>query len=88
MAENDFSMVKPSARRAWLASSLGMLILVSGIVAAVFGWVVVQRSLGKGPLHRSDPQTVGTAGTGDELKFRGANETRIARLDDVAAGTR
>ena len=60
------SMVRPSARRGWLASSLGTVILIFAVVAAVFPWVAVQRSLGSGPLHRSDPQTIGTAGTQDE----------------------
>ena len=36
------------------------------VIAAVFVWVMVQRSLGSGPLHRSDPRAVGTAGTQDE----------------------
>ena len=59
------SMVRPSARRGWLASSLGTVVLIFAIVAAAFTWVIVQRSLGSGPLHRSDPQTIGTAGTQD-----------------------
>jgi len=59
------SMVRPSARRGWLASSMGTLLLIFAVVAAVFGWVIVQRSLGEGPLHRSDPRSIGTAGTED-----------------------
>jgi len=57
------SMVKQSARRGWLASSLGTVLLVFLVVGAVFGWVLMQRSLGSGPLHRSDPRPVGTSGT-------------------------
>ena len=55
------SMVGPEARRGWLASSLGTLILIFLVVAAVFAWVVVRRGLGEGP-RRSDPQSVGTSG--------------------------
>lgn len=60
------SIVQPGARRGWLVSSLGTVVLLFAIVAAVFAWVVVQRSLGSGPLHRSDPQVTGTAGTRDD----------------------
>ena len=56
------SMVGPEARRGWLASSLGTVILIFVVVAAVFTWVMVQRSLGEGPIHRSDPQSIGTSG--------------------------
>jgi uncharacterized protein YdeI (BOF family) len=59
------SMVRPSARRRWFASSFGTVVLICAVIAAVFTWVLVQRSLGSGPLHRSDPQTIGTAGTQD-----------------------
>ena len=59
------SMVRPSARRGWLASSLGTVVLICVVIAAVFTWVMVQRSLGSGPLHRSDPKAIGTAGTQD-----------------------
>src|SRR5688572_15792765 len=56
------SMMKPEARREWLASSLGTLLIIFVIVAAVFTWVTVQRSLGTEPLHQSDPQSIGTSG--------------------------
>ena len=56
------SMVGREARTGWLASSLGTLGIVFVVVAAVFTWVMVQRGLGKGPLHRSDPQSIGTSG--------------------------
>lgn len=56
------SMVRPEARRGWLASSLGTLLIIFVVVAAVFTWVVVQRTLGKGPLRPSDPQSIGTSG--------------------------
>ena len=59
------SMVRPRARRGWLASSLGTVVLIFAVVAAVFTWVIVERSLGSGPLHRSDPKAIGTAGTQD-----------------------
>ena len=82
------SMVRPRARRGWLASSLGTLLVVFLIFAAVFTWVFVRHQLGK---DAPDPQAVGTSGqrphekspggfdpapdhsrTRDELKFRGA----------------
>ena len=66
------SMVRPSARRGWLASSLGTVMLLFTVVAAVFVWVMVQRNLGSGPLHRSDPRAIGTAGTQDD-RFRSDN---------------
>jgi len=57
------SMMKQSARRGWLASSLGTVLVIFLVVGAVFGWVLMQRSLGSGPLHRSDPRpVVGTSG--------------------------
>ena len=56
------SMVNTEARRGWLASSLGTLLIIFVVLAAVFTWVVVQRSLGTGPLRPSDPQSVGTSG--------------------------
>ncbi len=59
------SMVRPGARRGWLASSLGTVVLIVAVIAAVFTWVMVQRSLGSGTLRRSDPQVIGTAGTRD-----------------------
>ena len=55
------SMVRPGARKGWLASSLGTLIAVFLIVASVFAWVFVRRQLGDAP-RSPDPQTVGTSG--------------------------
>ena len=104
------SIVRPRARTGWLASSLGTVVLLFALVAAVFTWVMVQRSLGSGPLHQSDPRTIGTAGTrdgrihdenspggfnptprpqstADELRFRGSNQTTIAKLDDATTGS-
>ena len=105
------SLVRPRVRRGLLATSLGTVIALFTLVAAMLGWVIAQRGLGYGPLHRSDPQTIGTAGTRDErirnentpggvdtaprfgstedeLKFRGANETTVARLKEAASGSR
>lgn len=59
------SMVHPSARRGWFASSFGTVVLIVAVIAAAFIWVVVERSLGGGPQHRSDPRAIGTAGTQD-----------------------
>ena len=56
------SMVRPEARRGWLASSLGMLLIFFVVVGALLTWVVIERSLGKGPMHSSDPQSIGTSG--------------------------
>jgi uncharacterized protein YdeI (BOF family) len=104
------SIVRPRARRRWLASSLGTVVLIVAVIAAVFTWVMVQRSLGGGPLHRSDPRAIGTAGTrdgrihdenspggfnpvprpdstADELRFRGSNQTTIAKLEDATTGS-
>jgi uncharacterized protein YdeI (BOF family) len=55
------SMVNPTARTGWLASSFGVLALVFLIVGAVFAWVFVQRELGKGG-RTPDSQTIGTSG--------------------------
>ena len=55
------SMVNPTARTGWLASSFGVLTLVFVIVGAVFTWVFVQRELGKGG-RTPDSQTIGTSG--------------------------
>jgi hypothetical protein len=60
------SMVRPDARRGWFASSFGTVVLIVAVIGAAFIWVVVERSLGGGPLHRSDPRAIGTAGTQDE----------------------
>ena len=60
------SMVRPEARRRWLASSVGTVVLIVAVIAAAFIWVVVERNLGGGPLHRSDPRAIGTVGTQDE----------------------
>lgn len=56
------SMVRREARRGWLASSLGTLLIIFVVVGALFTWVVIERSLGEGPLHSSDPQSIGTSG--------------------------
>jgi uncharacterized protein YdeI (BOF family) len=55
------SMVNPTARTGWLASSFGVLALVFLIVGAVFAWVFVQRELGSGG-RTPDSQTIGTSG--------------------------
>jgi hypothetical protein len=55
------SMVNPTARTGWLASSFGVLALVFLMVGAVFAWVFVQRELGKGG-RTPDSQTIGTSG--------------------------
>lgn len=104
------SMVRPAARRRWFASSFGTVALIVAVIGAAFLWVVVERSLGGGPLHRSDPRAIGTVGTQDErlhderspggfnptprpgsteeeLRFRGSNETTIAKLHDATAGS-
>ena len=56
------SMLRPRARKGWLASSLGTLIAVFLIVASVFAWVYTRRELGKDAPRSPDPQTVGTSG--------------------------
>ncbi|HVG55004.1 MAG TPA: hypothetical protein VM846_11275 [Vicinamibacterales bacterium] len=57
------SLLKPNVRREWLASSLGIVVMLFLAVAAALVWVMVERRLGGGPLHTSDPQeTVGTTG--------------------------
>src|SRR5688572_1930408 len=55
------SMVNPTARTAWWGSSVGILAIVFLIVIAGFGWVLVQRQLGKGG-RTPDSQTIGTSG--------------------------
>lgn len=55
------SMVNPTARTAWWSSSVGILAIVLVIVVAGFGWVVIQRELGKGG-RTPDSQTIGTSG--------------------------
>ena len=55
------SMVNPTARTAWWSSSVGILAIVLVIVVAGFGWVVIQRELGKGG-RTPDSETIGTSG--------------------------
>lgn len=55
------SMVNPAARATWWGSSVGVLAIVFLIAAAGFGWVLVQRELGKGG-RTPDSQTIGTSG--------------------------
>jgi hypothetical protein len=55
------SMVNPTARTAWWGSSVGILAIVFLIVVAGFGWVLVQRELGKGG-RTPDSETIGTSG--------------------------
>ena len=55
------SMVNPKARTAWLGSSIGILAIVFLIAVAGFGWVLVQRELGKGG-RTPDSETIGTSG--------------------------
>jgi hypothetical protein len=83
-------MVNPTARTAWLGSSVGVLAIVFLVFAAGFGWVLVQRELGKGG-RTPDSQTIGTSGardntpggfdpapipgsTRDELEYRGVGD--------------
>ena len=56
------SMVRPRARSSWLASSLGTLLIVFFVCAAIFAWVFVRRELGKDAGNSPDPQTIGTSG--------------------------
>jgi len=56
------SMLRPDARTGWLASSLGTLLVVFLLFAAVFAWVFVQRELGKDARISPDPQAIGTSG--------------------------
>jgi uncharacterized protein YdeI (BOF family) len=58
-----YSMVRPGARSGWLASSFGTLLIIFLAVVAVFTWVTVQRSLGKGG-KVPDSAAVGTTGQG------------------------
>lgn len=84
------SMVNPTARTTWWGSSVGILAIVFLIVLAGFGWVLVQRELGKGG-RTPDSETIGTSGavrdtpggfdpapnpssTRDELEFRGVGD--------------
>jgi hypothetical protein len=55
------SMVNPTARTTWWGSSVGILAIVFLIVVAGFGWVLVQRELGKGG-RTPDSETIGTSG--------------------------
>ena len=56
------SMLKERARRGWLASSLGTLLIFFIVVAAAFGWVCVRHELGKDTGDAPDPQAIGTSG--------------------------
>ena len=55
------SMVNPTARTTWWGSSVGILVIVFLIAVAGFGWVLVQRELGKGG-RTPDSETIGTSG--------------------------
>ena len=55
------SMVNTAARTTWWGSSVGVLAIVFLIVLAGFGWVLVQRELGKGG-RTPDSETIGTSG--------------------------
>ena len=55
------SMVNSTARTTWWGSSVGILAIVVLIVVAGFGWVLVQRELGKGG-RTPDSETIGTSG--------------------------
>ena len=57
------SLLRENVRREWLASSFGIVVMIFLAIAAALVWVIVERRLGGGPLHTSDPQeTVGTTG--------------------------
>jgi hypothetical protein len=84
------SMVNPTARTTWWGSSVGILAIVFLVVVAGFGWVLVERELGKGG-RTPDSETIGTSGvrdngpggfdpapeprnTREELKYRGVGD--------------
>ena len=67
------SMVRPRARTGWLASSLGTLLVVFFICAAVFAWVFVRRELGKDAHIAPGPQAIGTSGNLHEESPGGFN---------------
>jgi hypothetical protein len=67
------SIVRPSARTGWLASSFGTLLIVFVIVAAVFTWVFVRRELGKDANVAPGPQIIGTSGEGKATTPGGFN---------------
>ena len=56
------AVLRPRARTGWLLSSLGTLIAVFVVVAAVFLWVVVRHELRKDARIAPDPRSVGTSG--------------------------
>ena len=56
------SMLRPGARKGWLASSLGTLIAIFLIVASVFAWVFARRELGNDARIPPEPQAIGTSG--------------------------
>jgi uncharacterized protein YdeI (BOF family) len=93
------STIRPRARSGWLASSLGTLGVVFLVVVAVFTWVTVNRSLGRGA-DSPDRDAVGTSGirgdqpgafsadptyrhTQDELKFKGATADSLTKISEV-----
>ena len=67
------SILEPRARTGWLASSLGTLVIVFVIVAAVFTWVFVRRELGKDAHVAPGPQIIGTSGEGKATTPGGFN---------------
>ena len=56
------ALIRPRARTGWLLSSLGTVIAIFVVVAAVFLWVVVRHQLGKDARIAPDPRAVGTSG--------------------------
>ena len=84
------SILEPRARTGWLASSLGTLLIVFVIVAAVFTWVFVRRELGKDANVAPGPQIIGTSGEGKAAPpgaFNPAPEPNNTRDDRSPAGT-
>ncbi len=78
-------MVNPHARTVWLASSLGVVVVIVLLVAGMLGWVLVQRNLGEGPLRPSDPpQALGTSGTlAQERSPGGFNPNPVFRTTEA-----
>lgn len=56
------AIIRPRARTGWLLSSLGTVVAIFVLVAAVFLWVVVRHELGKDARISPDPRAVGTSG--------------------------
>ena len=57
------SLLRQNVRREWLASSLGVVMIIFLATAAALSWVIVERRLGGGPPHTNNPQeAVGTSG--------------------------